>query len=168
MVHAGDIAEMQGFITEYFGPYPLFIAVRFNDWERCLLRRSRTQACRFRAASINMRAASRLPRRAMSRGRRKRAPLLPRSGTRCPRAVYGYSAGADVLGVALAVLDGRIATAKGDRKAAIGHFEAAVAIQDKLAYNEPADWYYPVRETLGAALLMDGEPRSGGGVPRRL
>jgi hypothetical protein len=53
------------------------------------------------------------------------------------------------------VLDGRIAFAKGDRKAAIAHFEAAVAMQDKIAYNEPADWYYPVRETLGAALLID-------------
>ena len=36
MVHAGDIAEMQGFVTEYFGPYPLFIAVRFNDWDAVL------------------------------------------------------------------------------------------------------------------------------------
>jgi tetratricopeptide (TPR) repeat protein len=62
-----------------------------------------------------------------------------------------------VLGVALSVLDGRIATAKGDSKAAIGHFEEAVATQDRLAYNEPADWYYPVRETLGAALFLDGQ-----------
>ena len=52
----------------------------------------------------------------------------------------------------------RIAVAKGDRKAGIAHFETAVAAQDKIAYNEPADWYYPVRETLGAALLMDGQP----------
>jgi tetratricopeptide (TPR) repeat protein len=48
-------------------------------------------------------------------------------------------------------------TANGDRKAAIGHFETAVATQDKLAYDEPADWYYPVRETLGAALFLDGQ-----------
>jgi hypothetical protein len=30
-------------------------------------------------------------------------------------------------------------------------------VQDGLAYNEPPDWYYPVRETLGGALLRDGQ-----------
>ena len=30
-------------------------------------------------------------------------------------------------------------------------------IQDTLNYSEPADWYYPVRESLGAALLNAGK-----------
>ena len=30
-------------------------------------------------------------------------------------------------------------------------------MQDKLLYNEPSDWYYPVRETLGGMLLRGGE-----------
>ena len=34
--------------------------------------------------------------------------------------------------------------------------EAAVAIQDKLPYMEPPYWYYPVRQTLGAVLLLKG------------
>ena len=29
--------------------------------------------------------------------------------------------------------------------------------QHALAYDEPPTWYYPVRETLGAALLADGK-----------
>jgi Tfp pilus assembly protein PilF len=33
----------------------------------------------------------------------------------------------------------------------------AVAIQDKLNYGEPPDWFYPVRENLGGALLMSGD-----------
>ena len=32
-----------------------------------------------------------------------------------------------------------------------------MSLQDKISYNEPADWYYPVRETLGATLLLDGQ-----------
>jgi hypothetical protein len=27
-----------------------------------------------------------------------------------------------------------------------------------MRYNEPADWYYPMRESLGAALLRSGQP----------
>jgi hypothetical protein len=33
----------------------------------------------------------------------------------------------------------------------------AVAVQDGLKYDEPQDWFYPVRESLGAALLMSGD-----------
>src|SRR5438034_3624305 len=29
--------------------------------------------------------------------------------------------------------------------------------QDTLKYAEPEDWFFPVRESLGAALLMNGE-----------
>ena len=31
-----------------------------------------------------------------------------------------------------------------------------MAIQDTLKYGEPPDWFFPVRESLGAALLLNG------------
>jgi tetratricopeptide (TPR) repeat protein len=39
----------------------------------------------------------------------------------------------------------------------ISAFREAVAIEDRLAYMEPPFWYYPVRQSLGAALLAAGE-----------
>ena len=33
----------------------------------------------------------------------------------------------------------------------------AVAIQDTLKYGEPPDWFFPVRESLGAVLLLNGD-----------
>jgi tetratricopeptide (TPR) repeat protein len=64
----------------------------------------------------------------------------------------------DIMGLALDVLDARIAEAKGDREEAIAQWRRAVALWDTLKYNEPADWYYPVRESLGGALLRGGKP----------
>lgn len=64
-----------------------------------------------------------------------------------------------VLRLAAAVLDARIAVAKGEKKQAIAYWRKAVAAQDALAYDEPPAWYYPVRESLGGALLMDGQYR---------
>jgi tetratricopeptide (TPR) repeat protein len=55
------------------------------------------------------------------------------------------------------VLVARIAAARGDKHAAIARLRDAVAAQDQLLYNEPADWYYPVRESLGGILLETGE-----------
>jgi hypothetical protein len=34
-----------------------------------------------------------------------------------------------------------------------------VSIQDALGYMEPPYWYYPVRQSLGAALLAAGQPQ---------
>src|ERR1700761_6568554 len=62
----------------------------------------------------------------------------------------------DVLKLARAVADGRLAQAQGDSKAAIASFGEAAALQDALPYAEPPFWYYPVRQTLGAALLQAG------------
>lgn len=62
-----------------------------------------------------------------------------------------------LFAVARSVLEGRIAAAAGDKTAAIQQYRLAVAAEDLLAYDEPPTWYYPVRETLGAALLAAGK-----------
>ncbi len=64
----------------------------------------------------------------------------------------------DVLGVAAHAIDARIAAAKRNQDDAIMHWQKAAEVQDTLNYDEPADWYYPVRESLGAALLAAGKP----------
>jgi tetratricopeptide (TPR) repeat protein len=62
----------------------------------------------------------------------------------------------DVLTLAHNVAEARIAQAKGDSKTAIARFGAAAAIQDAFPYTEPPYWYYPVRQSLAAALLQAG------------
>jgi hypothetical protein len=63
----------------------------------------------------------------------------------------------DILKIAEDVLGAKIAMAKKDPANAISQLRDAVAIQDKLNYGEPPDWFYPVRESLGGALLMSGD-----------
>jgi tetratricopeptide (TPR) repeat protein len=64
----------------------------------------------------------------------------------------------DLLRLARHVIQGRIAQAEGNSQQAIKEFRTAVAIQDSLAYMEPPYWYYPVRQSLGAALVEAGKP----------
>lgn len=64
----------------------------------------------------------------------------------------------DILRLAEEVVRGRIAQAAGDHRRAVAHFEEAVRLEDSLAYTEPPYWYYPTRQSLGAALLLAGEP----------
>jgi tetratricopeptide (TPR) repeat protein len=65
----------------------------------------------------------------------------------------------DVGQIAAHVLRARIAQAGNDLDGAVRELEAAVAIQDALPYMEPPYWYYPLRQTLGAVLLLKGDAR---------
>jgi tetratricopeptide (TPR) repeat protein len=63
----------------------------------------------------------------------------------------------DIMKIAEDVLGAKVAVAKKDNAAAIALLQDAVAIQDTLKYGEPPDWFFPVRESLGAALILNGD-----------
>ena len=63
----------------------------------------------------------------------------------------------DIMRIAEDVLGAKIAIASKDNSGAIALLRDAVALQDTLKYGEPPDWFFPVRESLGAALLMNGD-----------
>ena len=62
----------------------------------------------------------------------------------------------DVLRLAQSVAKARIAQAAKDAAGAVQYFEAAVKQEDALAYSEPPFWYYPTRQSLGAAYVGAG------------
>ena len=63
----------------------------------------------------------------------------------------------DIMKIAENVLGAKIAVAKKDHGSAIAMLKEAVAVQDKLNYGEPPDWFFPVRESLGAVMWMNGD-----------
>ncbi|MET0941467.1 MAG: hypothetical protein ABWY13_08890 [Mesorhizobium sp.] len=63
-----------------------------------------------------------------------------------------------VLEVAHDVVLARSAQAEGDESSAIALWQKAAAVEDTIPYMEPPFWYYPVRQSLGAALLKSGHP----------
>ena len=61
------------------------------------------------------------------------------------------------IGIAVHALMGEIAARSGDPNSAILHFTEALKIEDAGIYFEPPKWYYPIRQSLGAALLKAGK-----------
>ncbi len=55
--------------------------------------------------------------------------------------------------IAYEVVAGELAALKGNLSVAIKHLKNAVAYEDELTYTEPAAWYIPTRQNLGAVLL---------------
>ncbi len=65
----------------------------------------------------------------------------------------------DILKIAENVLGAQVALARKDNAAAVALLRDAVAVQDTLKYDEPQDWFFPVRESLGGVLLMSGDAK---------
>lgn len=62
----------------------------------------------------------------------------------------------DLLALAEATARGRLAFHQGRYEDAVRHYREAVAVESRLSYMEPSWWYYPVSQSLGAALLRAG------------
>jgi hypothetical protein len=68
--------------------------------------------------------------------------------------VNGNNSAGSILQIAATVLDARLAT---DGRAAVEFWRKALREQEALIYDEPPPWFWPIRESLGAALLHNGQ-----------
>jgi hypothetical protein len=87
----------------------------------------------------------------------ERASFVAAVSVMGPKVGYGYNPAADVMAVALHYLDGRFALMAGDFKTAAANFGQAANAEEKLAYDEPPDWYLASNWMLGTALLRLGD-----------
>lgn len=71
--------------------------------------------------------------------------------------VWEINTAIDVLSIASLTLEGEIEGKAKNYSKAISILEAAAALEDRLNYNEPSDWHFPVRHILGAVLLEAGK-----------
>ena len=74
-----------------------------------------------------------------------------------PDAVGGQNALKDILAIAIPTVEARIARAEHRKTDEIANLRIAVAAEDRLAYDEPWNWFVPTRQVLGEALLRNGD-----------
>ena len=72
----------------------------------------------------------------------------------------------DILAFAAATLDAQLAWARGEKAKSIHAWRRAVELESTIQYDEPPAWFYPVRQSLGAALLRNGQAKEAEAVFR--
>ena len=70
--------------------------------------------------------------------------------------IWGINSFAQVLTIAAKVFEGEWLAKQKKYDEAISVLVEAIKNEDALLYQEPADWYYPVRQTLGNIYLLAG------------
>jgi tetratricopeptide (TPR) repeat protein len=149
------VKEMQ--MAECWVALPLLIQVRFQRWDEILQAPApdstwlTVNALWHFARSLAFAGKARI---VDANGERELFEAARRQLPASALYVNGYNSAVSVLNVAAIVLEARLAT---DGRSAVELWRKAVAAQDALNYDEPPPWYYPIRESLGAALLRNGQ-----------
>jgi hypothetical protein len=146
------LAEMP--MLEPFGAKKLYVLLRFARWDDVL----RLPAPDPKHALLTTlyhfgRGVAQAARGNADEADRQRAAYAAARKAVPPDSDWGFNKAKDVLAVTDAALDAWIARARRNDAGAIEAWTRAVAAEDALKYDEPADWFYPTRESLGAALL---------------
>lgn len=150
--HIKDMPMLEGFL-----PSVSFVQLRFSHWDE-ILKSSEPSAEMpiTRALWHYARGVALAGKGQIAEAEQARATLAELAKSMPGETPFGLNTAASVLKIAEPSLDARIAAAKGNYKLAVEHWRRAVAAHDDLNYDEPPGWYYPTRESLGAALLLAG------------
>ncbi len=145
-------------MVEGFLPYPMFVLLRFAKWDEMLKtpEPDKAQAIPntvwYYARGVALAATGKV-----AEAKQAQQTLRARVQNLPGETPFGLNPAKDVLAIAEMVLSARIAWAEGNKTDAIETFRKAIEAQDALNYDEPPGWYFPVRESLGAALLLSGK-----------
>jgi tetratricopeptide (TPR) repeat protein len=155
MPHAKMMPVLDTFIMT-----PLWVDARFNKWDAILMRAEPAKELPGTHAIWRYtRTLAFVARNEKEKAAAERAEFAKEAAAFPADANIGeFNSGKVVLELAGHILDARIAMAAAEKDTSITHWKQAVAMQDTLNYDEPPDWYYPVRESLGAAYLAAGNP----------
>jgi tetratricopeptide (TPR) repeat protein len=165
---SGPMLEAVLPLLDAFMPTPTLIMVRFRRWDEVLKSPAPDQkliaatalwhfGCAMAYASTGK----------LDSAEKERSEMVSAVKAFPADRMYGFNTASSVFSIAENVLSARIAMAKNDKRAAIAFLKKALEVEDSLNYDEPEDWYIPVRESLGGALMLNGDYSDAEGVFRR-
>jgi tetratricopeptide (TPR) repeat protein len=154
--HVKDMPPLEGFVT-----IPIAVDVRFRKWDEILKMPQPDPAMKTETVFWHFARGMALAAKGKANEAEADYQVVADAEKNMPEdvvfAMPVNNKTKDVLKIARDVLGAKIALAKKDNAAAITLLQSAVTVQDSLKYNEPEDWFFPVRESLGATLLMNGD-----------
>jgi tetratricopeptide (TPR) repeat protein len=147
-------------LYETFLSQPMFVMVRFGMWKDMLAEPKPGIESQFMTGIWHYGRALAY----LHTGQSGAVPQELRELTAARKAMgdvdyyIGFAAAETLLTIAEEIVIGEADYANGRTLEGLAHLERAVRLEDSLRYNEPPDWYFPVRHLLGAMLLDAGRP----------
>jgi hypothetical protein len=154
--HVKEMPPLEGFMT-----IPMAVEIRFHKWEQILAMSKPDPGMKTATVFWHFgRGLALAGTGKVSEAEAEYKIVADAEAATPPDVIFNMpinNKAKDIMKIAESVLGGQIAVAKKDNTGAIAMFRDAIVIQDTLKYGEPPDWFFPVREPLGATLLMSGD-----------
>jgi tetratricopeptide (TPR) repeat protein len=141
-------------MADVFGSFITMAQARLLRWDDVLASEQPKSIPAFTAFWRHLRAVAYLAKNDSAAANRERDEFEKVRKIVDPNFPWDTNKVGDILDLASAVLAARM---EPSHAKAVPLWKKAVSMQDALVYDEPPAWYYPVRESLGAALLLSGD-----------
>jgi tetratricopeptide (TPR) repeat protein len=154
----GMVAEMP--MSEVYVPTPIFVLLRFHRWDEVLKLPPPNPGLVMTTAFWHFArgsAAAAKDQIGMAEVERRSLETARKEMPADTEFSFFSNKAQAFLDLAADILDARISKARGDHEREIEFWKNAVQIEDRLKYGEPPEWFYPVRESLGATLMLNGQ-----------
>jgi tetratricopeptide (TPR) repeat protein len=157
VAHVGPyVHEMP--ILEGFLSLPTLVLMHFRRWDELLQSPAPAPDARIANALWHFaRGRAYAATGKVDRAEAERKVFLEAANAIPAEAPFGLNSVSSIFTIAASVLDAHMALAKQDTPSAIVLLKKAAEAEDRLHYDEPPNWYPPVRETLGGVLMLQGE-----------
>jgi tetratricopeptide (TPR) repeat protein len=158
-----------GGLMQHFSLLPLYDSTRFGKWDAVLQAPMPDAGLPYPVGiwhysrGMALTAAGRIGEAASELARLRELAADP---AMADLQVWDANSAASLLQIAANVLAAEIAAAQMDFDRSIRLLGNAVRQEEGLTYIEPPDWYFPVRQMLGAVLLKAGRPAEAEAVYR--
>ena len=155
-----DLGSDTWLLYQTFLAQPLYTMVRFGMWDAALAEPQPPQNAVYMNGIWHYARGLALQNTGNHDGAIEELKRLRtiRQGPALDDQFVGFGPAPTLLMVAELILEAELEAGEGNDANAIARLDRAVRLQDSLLYNEPPDWYFPVRHYLGAALLDAGYP----------
>lgn len=148
-------------LYESFASQPLYVLVRFGKWQEILQEKSPNESSIFMNGVLHYArglAFTHTGKLSNAADELEHLQKIRQQVEKDEAYQIGFAAAGTLLSIAEEVLTGEVLAKKGDTRGGIARVERAVRLEDTLLYNEPPDWYFPVRHVLGAMLMDAKQP----------
>lgn len=165
-----NVEQVKQFPTiEFFRTIPLLSYVRFGKWDEILAAPEPPEDFKYSQGIRHyVRGIALASKGEIAAAKEEQAALGPLKDTVSIQFLDKRDYPASLLlEIADQLLLGEIQFAEKDFTGASVHYRKAVELQDTLPYMEPPFWYYPSRQSLGHALLMEGKSQDAEKVYRK-
>jgi tetratricopeptide (TPR) repeat protein len=153
---AAPMMQVMPDMAEQIFPAVLFTHLRFDDWDYILKSAQPDEKLKMSTGVWRLaRTLAFIARGDRAAAAHERDAFESLRNNLPADSSWGQNKTADVFRMASEILAARMANTPAE---AVEHWQRAVSLQDGLTYDEPPAWYYPVRESLGAALVRAGQP----------